>query len=526
MYTALYRKYRSQTFDEILGQDNIATILSNQVKSGNISHAYLFSGTRGTGKTSCAKILARGINCLHPINGSPCNECENCKGIIDGSYMDVVEMDAASNNGVDDIRDLKEKVYYPPANLKYKVYIIDEVHMLSKGAFNALLKILEEPPRHLVFILATTEPERIPATILSRCQRFNFRRISKDVIEENLKKITEEEGKSCDEKIYKLIANKAQGAMRDALSLLDQVLSYGEDISYEDALSILGIASEDEILNLALYMLKGDLEQSFALLDKIIYSGKDPLSIFKDLILVLRDALIYLVAGKNLDLSGDYERETFEKFRGIDIGLLYYAIDVLSKKSEDAKYAFDQKVLLEMAIIEIKSSFMDIPVREQIVIPKSTPVEREETPEAVTSDVSLQDEETDEDDEEVEGMFLYDDNSNADSEVEQKKTVENMEELYRELNLNDFKDSLESPILQSMIEYIKDFEYENGIYDFHLEDEFQIKMLKQNESDLKTALSEFLKKDIEIKFTLRTLEEKNKMNKVYDLFGKENVIIN
>lgn len=522
MYTALYRKYRSQTFDEILGQDNIATILSNQVKSGNISHAYLFSGTRGTGKTSCAKILARGINCLHPVNGSPCNECESCKGIMDGSYMDVVEMDAASNNGVDDIRDLKEKVYYPPANLKYKVYIIDEVHMLSKGAFNALLKILEEPPRHLVFILATTEPERIPATILSRCQRFNFRRISKDVIEKNLKKITEEEGKSCDEKIYKLIANKAQGAMRDALSLLDQVLSYGEDISYEDALSILGIASEDEILNLALYMLKGDLEQSFALLDQIVYSGKDPLSIFKDLILVLRDALVYLVTSKGMDLTGDYERDTFEKFRGIDIGLLYYAIDVLSKKSEDAKYAFDQKVLLELAIIEIKSSFMDIPVREQIVIPKSAPVEAENTTEDLTSDMLLPAEEADEELEEVDGMFIHEDNS----EVEPKKTVESMEELYRELNLNDFKDSLESPILQSMIGYIEDFEIADKDINFFIKDKFQMKLLKQNESELKSALSEFMKKDMEIRFTLRTLEETNKMNKVYDLFGKENVDIN
>lgn len=520
MYTALYRKYRSQTFDEILGQDNIATILSNQVKSGNISHAYLFSGTRGTGKTSCAKILARGINCLHPVNGSPCNECENCKGIIDGSYMDVVEMDAASNNGVDDIRDLKEKVYYPPANLKYKVYIIDEVHMLSKGAFNALLKILEEPPRHLVFILATTEPERIPATILSRCQRFNFRRISKDVIEKNLKKITEEEGKSCDEKIYKLIANKAQGAMRDALSLLDQVLSYGEDISYEDALSILGIASEDEILNLALYILKGDLEQSFALLDQIVYSGKDPLSIFKDLILVLRDALVYLVTSKDMDLTGDYERDTFEKFRGVDIGLLYYAIDVLSKKSEDAKYAFDQKVLLELAIIEIKSSFMDIPVREQIVIPKSAPFE-EKIPEDLTSDVPLQDETSDEEPEE-EGMFIHEENS----DVKPKKTVESMEELYREINLNDFKDSLENPILQSMIGYIEDFEIEENNINFLIKDKFQMKLLKQNESELKAALSEFMKKDMEIKFTLRTLEEKERMNKVYDLFGKDNVNIN
>lgn len=188
MYKALYRKYRPKTFDEICGQEAVTTSLKNQVKNGEISHAYIFQGTRGTGKTSAAKILSRAVNCLHPVDGNPCNECENCKAILSESVLDVVEMDAASNNGVDDIRELKEKVIYPPQSLKYKVYIIDEVHMLSKGAFNALLKILEEPPRHLIFILATTEIQKIPATILSRSQKYNFKRISIEEITENLKK--------------------------------------------------------------------------------------------------------------------------------------------------------------------------------------------------------------------------------------------------------------------------------------------------------------------------------------------------
>ena len=260
MYKALYRKYRSKTFDELYGQEAVVASLKNQVKNNEISHAYIFQGTRGTGKTSAAKILSRAVNCLHPVDGNPCNECENCKRILNESVLDVVEMDAASNNGVDDIRDLKDKVIYPPQALKYKVYIIDEVHMLSKGAFNALLKILEEPPRHLIFILATTEIEKIPATILSRSQKFNFKRISVEDIESNLKRITELEGKSCDEEVFTLIAKTADGAMRDALSVLDQLLTKNEDhIKLEDAMEVLGISSSELLFSLSKAMIEKNI---------------------------------------------------------------------------------------------------------------------------------------------------------------------------------------------------------------------------------------------------------------------------
>ena len=229
MYQALYRQYRPKTFDEVLGQEHITRTLRQQVLKGNIGHAYLFSGTRGTGKTSAAKILSRAVNCLNPQDGNPCNECEICKGILDESLMDVIEMDAASNNSVDDVRDLKEKVIYPPSRARFKVYIIDEVHMLSKGAFNALLKTLEEPPKHLIFILATTEPERLPQTILSRCQRFDFKRITNKDIVLNMKNITGGLNVEIEDRVLSLIARNSDGAMRDALSLLDQCISFNNE---------------------------------------------------------------------------------------------------------------------------------------------------------------------------------------------------------------------------------------------------------------------------------------------------------
>ena len=242
MYKALYRKYRPKTFDEICGQEAVVTSLKNQVKNNEISHAYIFQGTRGTGKTSAAKILSRAVNCLHPVDGNPCNECENCKAILSESVLDVVEMDAASNRRIDDIRNLKETVVYPPNNLKYKVYIIDEAHMITREAFNALLKIMEEPPSHLVFILATTEIEKIPKTILSRVQKFEFNKIGRDDIIKQIDIILSDRNISMQEEGKDLIVKKAKGAMRDALSILDQVLSIEKDyFSLKDVENILGL---------------------------------------------------------------------------------------------------------------------------------------------------------------------------------------------------------------------------------------------------------------------------------------------
>lgn len=355
MYKALYRKYRSKTFDELYGQEAVVASLKNQVKNNEISHAYIFQGTRGTGKTSAAKILSRAVNCLHPVDGNPCNECENCKRILNESVLDVVEMDAASNNGVDDIRDLKDKVIYPPQALKYKVYIIDEVHMLSKGAFNALLKILEEPPRHLIFILATTEIEKIPATILSRSQKFNFKRISVEDIESNLKRITELEGKSCDEEVFTLIAKTADGAMRDALSVLDQLLTKNKDhIRLEDAMEVLGISSSDLLFSLSKAMIGRDMSESLNVIDEIYREGVDfntlssqILSHFRDILLVktLRDPkkIVYTTYLKEFqNLAGRIELEDL-----LDI------IEILKELALEIKYADNKRVVFEMNAIKI-----------------------------------------------------------------------------------------------------------------------------------------------------------------------------
>ncbi|WP_036729077.1 DNA polymerase III subunit gamma/tau [Peptoniphilus mikwangii] len=355
MYQALYRKYRSKTFDELVGQNHITTALKNQIANNEISHAYLFSGTRGTGKTSAAKIFARAVNCLCSENGNPCNHCENCLSILDDRVMDVIEMDAASNNSVEDIRELKEKVVYPPQNLKYKVYIIDEVHMLSKSAFNALLKVLEEPPKHLIFILATTEPEKIPQTILSRTQRFNFKRINPEIIIENLKNITALENKSCDEDVFSLISNNSDGAMRDALSLLDQCLSFTDKhISYNLATEILGITSDDILFKISRALIDRNLENAISSLQEIYSKGKDISILISDLISHFRNLMIVKTIKDTSELLyttrlDDYIKEAcmLSVDRIIDI------LKILNETLLNVKYANDKRIIFEMSIIKI-----------------------------------------------------------------------------------------------------------------------------------------------------------------------------
>ena len=355
MYRALYRKYRPEKFEDLLGQDNITRALRNQIKKNEISHAYVFSGTRGTGKTSAAKIFSKAVNCLNPIDGEPCNECENCKAISSDRSLDVVEMDAASNNGVDDIRDIKEKVAYPPQNLKYKVYIIDEVHMLSKGAFNALLKVLEEPPSHLIFILATTEIEKIPATILSRTQKYNFVRISKGKIVENLEKICKNENRSCDKKVFELVANNSDGSMRDSLSILDQLLSIDQDhVSYDIAIDVLGISSEKLIYDLIKTLIAKDLKAAIDQLDLIYKDGKDILILVDELIKRLRDILVIKLIKDPKELLYTTDVDSYKKLAEVvDNTSLLEIIDILNKMLADMKYAQDKRTILEMNIIKI-----------------------------------------------------------------------------------------------------------------------------------------------------------------------------
>ena len=272
-YVALYRKFRPQTFSQVKGQDHVVLTLTNQIKNNRAGHAYLFTGTRGTGKTSVAKIFAKAVNCLHPVDGEPCNECEHCKAIMAGNFMDVVEIDAASNTGVDDIRRVIEEIQYTPAKGRYKVYIIDEAHMLSGSAANAFLKTLEEPPEYVIFILATTEPHKLPVTILSRCQRYDFKRISVDTIAQNLSALLDSEGVASEEKAVKYIARAADGSMRDAISLLDKCIAFnlGEKLTYANVLSTLGTVDVETFSRLFRAISKGDVALALTIISGIEY---------------------------------------------------------------------------------------------------------------------------------------------------------------------------------------------------------------------------------------------------------------
>lgn len=317
MYQALYRKYRPKTFDDVVGQEHITETLKKQVETGRLSHAYLFIGTRGTGKTTCAKILAKAVNCEHPVNGNPCNQCAACRGIDDGSILDVVELDAASNNGVDNVRALRDEAVFSPASVRKRVYIVDEVHMLSNSAFNALLKILEEPPEHLMFILATTELHKVPATILSRCQRHSFKRIPVDTITARLNFVAQQEHLNLQPDAAALLARMADGGMRDALTLLDQCCG-NESISTDAVISAIGLAGNLRTAQLLRSVAAGDTAGALEQFRELWQDGKDPSALLDELSMLQRDLLMQAVAprgGREL-LSGAYDPVTLEELSG------------------------------------------------------------------------------------------------------------------------------------------------------------------------------------------------------------------
>lgn len=363
-YTALYRKWRPDNFADVKGQDHIVTTLKNQIRFDRIGHAYLFCGTRGTGKTTVAKILARAVNCANPSDGNPCGECEVCRAIADGSSLNVIEIDAASNNGVDNIRQIRDEVVYRPTEGRYKVYIIDEVHMLSIGAFNALLKTLEEPPEYVIFILATTEAHKIPVTIMSRCQRYDFRRISVEVITDRLKELTAAENVKAEEKALRYIAKMADGAFRDALSLLDQCMAFYMDseLKYENVLEVLGTVDTDVFSSLLRHIVNEDVASIIRTVDGIILDGRDLAQFVSDFTWYLRNLLMLMTsdsAESMIDMSPENMARLKEEAFMLDEGAVMRYIRILSELSASLRLATQKRVQVEVAMVKLARPQME-----------------------------------------------------------------------------------------------------------------------------------------------------------------------
>lgn len=357
-YMALYRKWRPDTFEEVKGQDHVVTTLKNQIINNRIGHAFLFCGTRGTGKTSIAKLFAKAVNCEHPINGSPCNECAACRAIADGSSMNVIEIDAASNNGVDNIRQIREEVQYSPSEGKYKVYIIDEVHMLTQGAFNALLKTLEEPPAYVIFILATTESHKIPITISSRCQKYEFRRISVETISDRLMELLGREQIEAEKKAVDYIAKAADGSMRDALSILDQCIAFniGKELTYENVLDTIGAVDIDVFARLLDCVIRLDVVGAIDLVDEVVWQGRELSRFVSEFTWFLRNVLLVKVspeADQKLDMSAENLERLRQLAAQIDTDALIRYINIFSDTSANIKYAVQKRIVLELAVIKL-----------------------------------------------------------------------------------------------------------------------------------------------------------------------------
>ena len=363
MHKALYREYRPLVFDDVIGQDHIIRTLKNQIKENSMSHAYLFCGTRGTGKTTTAKILSRAVNCQADDQDHPCNQCPSCQSILDSSNLDVIEIDAASNNSVDDIRELRDTVKYTPANSKYKVYIIDEVHMLSQGAFNALLKTLEEPPSYVIFILATTEPNKIPATILSRCQRFDFKRVSVGDLIDRMKLICQSESIDIDEDALRIIARNGQGSVRDALSILDKCLSFGGNILTGDqVLELLGGSDPDQLLKMAKSIMDSDVCKSMEMVEDYFMWGKDLRLLVEDITDFFRSLMMVKIFGQAsdlVDLTRDQAQTMMALAKYIDTEEIIRILTILSDLSEKLRFSTNQRMTLEIYIMKLASPAMD-----------------------------------------------------------------------------------------------------------------------------------------------------------------------
>ncbi len=480
MKQAIYREFRPKDFTRVVGQSHIVEILKNQIKTGNLGHAYLFSGIRGTGKTSCAKIFARAVNCLNPKDGNPCNECENCKMILNDKALEVVEMDAASNRRIDDIRELKEKVIYPPQIVKYKVYIIDEAHMITNEGFNALLKILEEPPKHLIFILATTEIDKLPDTIISRCQRFEFKRIHNLDIVENIKYILNNLNVEVEEDGINLISELSSGAMRDALSLLDQVVATGkEKITVEDINECLGLVNLNKLFELSNSILNSSKNETIETFRNLVENGKTPNNIIIDLIKHFRNIVLVKSIKKELTTLNDVEYKRYlEHSNQFRMDELIFILENLLDVEDKMKKSDMQNALAELLIIKIcsykkeksemekriealenmiKSGNLKIESKEEIVVekPEEKATEVVENFNTVETVETLENTETIETIENIETYENVENHENIQN-TEISESSDNNEALFEKVDLSSFKDVLKSTIFKKTISKLFD----------------------------------------------------------------------
>lgn len=480
MKQAIYREFRPKDFTRVVGQSHIVEILKNQIKTGNLGHAYLFSGIRGTGKTSCAKIFARAVNCLNPKDGNPCNKCENCKMILNDKALEVVEMDAASNRRIDDIRELKEKVIYPPQIVKYKVYIIDEAHMITNEGFNALLKILEEPPKHLIFILATTEIDKLPDTIISRCQRFEFKRIHNLDIVENIKYILNNLNVEVEEDGINLISELSSGAMRDALSLLDQVVATGkEKITVEDINECLGLVNLNKLFELSNSILNSSKNETIETFRNLVENGKTPNNIIIDLIKHFRNIVLVKSIKKELTTLNDVEYKRYlEHSNQFKMDELIFILENLLDVEDKMKKSDMQNALAELLIIKIcsykkeksemekriealenmiKTGNLKIESKEEIVVEKP----EEKATEVVENFSTVETVETVENTETIETIENIETHENAENHenignTEISESSDNNEALFEKVDLSSFKDVLKSTIFKKTISKLFD----------------------------------------------------------------------
>ena len=480
MKQAIYREFRPKDFTRVVGQSHIVEILKNQIKTGNLGHAYLFSGIRGTGKTSCAKIFARAVNCLNPKDGNPCNECENCKMILNDKALEVVEMDAASNRRIDDIRGLKEKVIYPPQIVKYKVYIIDEAHMITNEGFNALLKILEEPPKHLIFILATTEIDKLPDTIISRCQRFEFKRIHNLDIVENIKYILNNLNVEVEEDGINLISELSSGAMRDALSLLDQVVATGkEKITVEDINECLGLVNLNKLFELSNSILNSSKNETIETFRNLVENGKTPNNIIIDLIKHFRNIVLVKSIKKELTTLNDVEYKRYlEHSNQFKMDELIFILENLLDVEDKMKKSDMQNALAELLIIKIcsyrkeksemekriealenmiKSGNLKIESKEEIGVekPEEKATEVVESFETVETVETVENTETIETIENIETYENVENHENIQN-TEISEASDNNEALFEKVDLSSFKDVLKSTIFKKTISKLFD----------------------------------------------------------------------